>query len=145
MNRAAVTLACFATLALLAGAAAVPLAAQPPVRGRPVAVPTSSVVRPAWAVDDSTDADAVIRVVIENGPQATLVGLGRDTLLLLPVRQLFNMFEIGITTDTPGKRIAGLVDPELPAVGFDTDERHLIGRDSAVRFRTEDVAWQQGE
>ena len=144
-NRAA-PFALLATLALLASAPATArLGAQPPVRGRPVAVPTASVTRPAWALEDSADADAVVRVVIENGPQATLVGLGRDTVLLLPVRQLFGMLEIAIAVDVPGKRLAGLVDPALPVVGFDTDTRRLIGRDSIVAFRIEDVAWQQGE
>ena len=133
-------------LAFLASAnATMPLAAQPPVRGRPVVVPTARVTRPAWTLADSADADAVVRVVIENGPQATLVGLGRDTLILLPVRQLFGMFEIAITVDAPGKRLAGLTDPDLPAVGFDTDARRLIGRDSTVSFRAEEIAWQQGE
>ncbi|MBI2795468.1 MAG: hypothetical protein HYX65_02055 [Gemmatimonadetes bacterium] len=135
---------------LLAAAATLPplarAAAQPPVRGRPVATPPlAPPARPAWALEDSADADAVVRVVIENGPQATLVGLGRDTMLLLPVRQVFGMLEIAMTVDVPGRRLAGLVDPELPPVGFNTDTRRLEGRDSVVSFRNADVAWQQGE
>ena len=123
---------------------ALPTAAQPPVRGRPGVV-LSPPPRPAWALADSADADAVVRVVIENGPQATLVGLGRDTMLLLPVRQVFSMLEIAITVDVAERRLAGLLDPDLPVVGFDTDRRRLIGRDSAMSFRLEEVAWQQGE
>ena len=116
------------------------LAAQPPVRGR-AALP----VRPAWALADSADADAIVRVVIENGPQATLMALGRDTLLLLPVRQLFAMLEIAITEDVPDKRLLGLVDPARPAAGFDTERGLLLGGALAQPYAREATTWQGGE
>ena len=110
------------------------------VRAAPTAAP-----RPAWSLPDTIDADAVVRVVIENGPQTTLIALGRDTLLLLPVRQLFAMFEIATTTDSTGHSLSGLVDPAIAPVGFDTDRARLIGRDSAVRVPEGNATWQQGE
>ena len=134
-----------ATMLAPASPLAVPLAAQPAVRGRPAPTPPPIVTRPAWALDDSADADAVVRVVIENGPQSTLVGLGRDTLLLLPVRHVFSMLEIAVTVDVLARRLAGLVDPDLPAVGFNTETRRLIGRDSMTSFKADEAVWQQGE
>ena len=127
-------------------AAGVPASASaqgsPAPRGRttPIVAP-----RPSWRLPDTIDADAVVRVVIENGPQTTLIALGRDTLLLLPVRQLFAMFEIAVTADSAGHALAGLVDPAVAPVGFDTDRERLIGRDSAVRIPEGSSQWQQGE
>ena len=114
--------------------------AAPRVRTAPTAA-----ARPSWRLTDTTDADAVVRVVVENGPQTTLIALGRDTLLLLPVRQLFAMFEIAITGDSTGHSLSGLMDPAIAPVGFDTDRERLIGRDSAVRIPEGSATWQQGE
>ncbi|MBI3789845.1 MAG: hypothetical protein HY275_03100, partial [Gemmatimonadetes bacterium] len=113
--------------------------AQPVVRGR--AAPS----RVAWALGDSTDADAIVRVVVENGPQVTLMALGRDTVLLLPVRQLFTMLEVAITDDAPDKRIVGLVDPNRPPVGFDTEKGLMLGGATPEPLPRDAVTWQQGE
>ena len=100
MNRAAVTLACFATLALLAGAAAVPLAAQPPVRGRPVAVPTSSVAPwndlGSFVVRAITPFDASGPYSAEPGPTSTS----------MPARSTF-----GVTVNEPsGNPLSGMTE-----------------------------------
>ncbi len=116
------------------------LAAQPAVRGR-----AALSARPSWALGDSIDADAIVRVVIENGPQTTLIALGRDTLLMLPVRQLFSMLEVAITDDVPDKRLLGLVHPDRPAAGFDTERGLLYGGVTPVPFAKDAVMWQQGE
>ncbi len=114
--------------------------AQPAVRGR-----AALVTRPSWALGDSADADAIVRVVIENGPQVTLMALGRDTMLLLPVRQLFALLEVALTDDVADKRLIGLVDPDRPPVGFDTERGLLLGGRAPVAYRKEAVTWQQGE
>ena len=114
--------------------------AQPAVRGR-----AALATRPTWALGDSADADAIVRVVVENGPQVTLMALGRDTMLLLPVRQLFALLEVALTDDVADKRLIGLVDPDRPPVGFDTERGLLLGGRTPVAYPKEAVTWQQGE
>ncbi len=114
--------------------------AQPAVRGR-----AATAARPSWALGDSADADAIVRVVIENGPQVTLIALGRDTMLLLPVRQLFALLEVALTDDVDEKRLLGLVAPDRPPVGFDTERGLLWGGRTPVAYPRDAVTWQQGE
>jgi hypothetical protein len=128
-----------ALVAALVAACAATAAAQPVVRGR--AAPS----RVAWSVGDSSDADAIVRVVVENGPQLTLMALGRDTTLLLPVRQLFSILEVAITDDEPERRLVGLVDPNRPPAGFDTERGMLLGGNAAEPLPPGTVTWQQGE
>ena len=128
-----------AFMAVALGAGVRDAAAQPALRGR------AASTRPAWALGDSADADAIVRVVIENGPQATVMALGRDTLLLLPVRQLFSMLEVAITDDATDKRLLGLVEPTRPAVGFDTERGVILGGVAPEALPREAATWQQGE
>ena len=115
-------LMCVAAAGVCAGARAHPAGAQEPVV-----------------------VEAVVRVDLQRGPSAVLPALAADSVLLLPVAQVFEMAEIGVDESREGRYLAAVLEPADIPIRFQTDSGRLVVGDSVVPLDSLDALWESGD
>jgi len=94
---------------------------------------------------DSTTSEVLLQLRIDGGPVEVISALGRDTVLLVPVRRFLELAEVRTTSSAPGHRLSGVLEPGKVPFGFDADSGVVGHGDSSWRVPPASLAWSGGE
>jgi hypothetical protein len=134
--------ALLAAAALLAGAAA-PAAAQLAMRPRPALddprAPRAVIHR------DTAFVDAIVRLDVEGGPSDVIPALVRDSVLLLPVRQFFDLVGIRMVSFVLRDSAVAMLEPGSVPLRFRPADHTLVLGAEAVAHDSLDVTWWDGD
>lgn len=95
--------------------------------------------------DDTTSAEVLLQLRIDGGPVEVISALGRDTLLLVPVRRFLDLAEIRNTAPGPDHRLAGVLEPGRIRFAFDADSATVTRGDSSWRVPPGSMVWSGSE
>jgi len=96
-------------------------------------------------VTDTTATEMLLQLRIDGGPVEVISALGRDTLLLLPVRRFLELAEVRSTTAGREHRLAGVLEPGRVRFAFDADSATVTRGDSSWRVPPGSLVWSGGE
>lgn len=97
------------------------------------------------AQEDTVLVEAVFRVDIDRGPSEILLATAADSRLLLPLRRILDLVEVGTAEVVAGRSITAVLQPANRLVKFDTENLTLTVGDSVFPLGRWDVVWRDGE
>ena len=84
-----------------------------------------------------------MQVKVERGPDSILIALMRpDSVVLVPLRDLFDLIEVRISAIVPGHRLTGRLGESSVEIGFDSDTRRAWRGDMVVELDSGDLVWR---
>ena len=87
--------------------------------------------------------EVLVQVKVERGPDTILIALMRpDSVVLVPLRELFDLIEVRISTVLPGHRLTGRLGESAVEIGFDGDTRRAWRGDMVVELDSNDLLWR---
>jgi len=131
-----------ALLAALAGPAAAQLALRtPPGPGPGPRRPA----RTAVIHRDTAYVDAIVRLDIDGGPSDVIPALVRDSVLLLPVRQFFDMAGIRMAGFALRDSMVAVLEPGNTVLRIRPATQSVLLGDAPVAHDSLDVTWWDGD
>jgi hypothetical protein len=97
------------------------------------------------ALPDTSTTEVLLQLRIDGGPAEVVSALGRDTLMLVPVRRFLELAEIRPGALLPDHRLAGVLQPGRIPFAFDTDSGTIARGDSVWRTTPGTLIWSGGE
>jgi len=129
----------------LAAVLAAPAAAQLAMRTSSGPGPRRPAARAAIIHRDSSFVDAIVRLDIDGGPSDVIPALVRDSVLLLPVRQFFDMAGIRMASFALRDSVAAVLEPGAVMLHIRPSTGVLTLGGTPVAYDSLDVTWWDGD
>lgn len=102
-------------------------------------------VEPSGTWQDTTYMDAVIRLAVDNGPTTVIPALTYGSVLLLPVRQVFELIEISLPVFVLRDSAVATLHPGNIPLLFRPSARLLARGGIVVPYDSIDIVWWDGD
>ena len=98
---------------------------------------------PASAQQPAAPVEILIQVKVERGPDSLFIALMRpDSVVLVPLRELFDLIEVRISDVVPGRRLGGRLGETEQTYGFDTEALRAWRGDVIIPLDSGDAVWR---
>jgi hypothetical protein len=121
------------------------LAAAPAPALAQMALPRSMLARPGADKLDTAYVEAVIRLDIDNGPSAVIPALAYNSVLLLPLKQFFDLVEIRLDQWVLRDSAVAILEPGHTPLRLNPARGTIVRGALPVPYDSMDVVWWDGD